>query len=278
MAKVTSQLSLSPSVLDRLIDEDPRAGSYDFQPEDFRNPQGLAAKLRDGADPLSAYLRDNLLEETREELARFDESHPVSESLQHQLATQLTHLIKTRSIYESRRFQHIRFTKDTLKLIDQSMPGTVSVPLNRTLLEESYPDDIWKRRRESTSYTVNQLKSHVSRDLANLLNTRQELVEESEVELKEARQSVLTYGLPDFSPLSLVSDTDRRRIRRSVEQAIAACEPRLRNVRVSLDAPVEFDQVLRFRIEGLLRVEPAPEIVTFDAILRMSTQEYSVKG
>ena len=38
------------------------------------------------------------------------------------------------------------------------------------------------------------------------------------------------------------------------------------------------DRALRFRIEALLRVEPAPEPVTFDAVLQLNTQKYVVQG
>jgi type VI secretion system protein ImpF len=71
---------------------------------------------------------------------------------------------------------------------------------------------------------------------------------------------------------------DRNRIRRALEQAIATFEPRFERVRVNLELPREQDRTLRFRIEALLRVEPAPEPVTFDAVLRLNTQEYVVQG
>ena len=92
------------------------------------------------------------------------------------------------------------------------------------------------------------------------------------------RRSLVTYGLPDFSSLSALSMDDRNRIRRALEQAIATFEPRLERVRVTLEPPREQDRTLRFRIEALLRVEPAPEPVTFDAVLRLNTQEYVVQG
>jgi type VI secretion system protein ImpF len=49
-------------------------------------------------------------------------------------------------------------------------------------------------------------------------------------------------------------------------------------VRVILEPPREKDRTLRFRIEALLRIEPAVEPVTFDAVLRLNTQEYVVQG
>jgi len=125
---------------------------------------------------------------------------------------------------------------------------------------------------------VFQLKKAVARDLEALLNTRQELLEEVPSEFTEVGRSLVTYGLPDFSSFSLLNINDRNRIRRALEQAIATFEPRFERVRVNLEPPREQDRTLRFRIEALLRIEPASEPVTFDAVLRLNTQEYMVQG
>jgi len=125
---------------------------------------------------------------------------------------------------------------------------------------------------------VFQLKKAVARDLEALLNTRQELLEEVPSEFTEVGRSLVTYGLPDFSSFSLLNINDRNRIRRALEQAIATFEPRFERVRVNLEPPREQDRTLRFRIEALLRLEPASEPVTFDAVLRLNTQEYMVQG
>lgn len=125
---------------------------------------------------------------------------------------------------------------------------------------------------------LRQLKKSVARDLEALLNTRQEILEELPSEFAEVSRSLLTYGLPDFTAFSLLNLQDRNRIRRALEQAIAAFEPRLTRVRVTLEPPREHDRNLRFRVDALLRVEPAPEQVTFDAVLQLHTQEYVVRG
>ena len=125
---------------------------------------------------------------------------------------------------------------------------------------------------------VRDLKAAVIRDLEALLNTRQETLHELSAEFAEVRRSLLTYGLPDFTTCTLLSQTDRNRMRRALEQVIATFEPRLERVRVILESPRPHEQVLRFRIEALLRVEPAPEPITFDVKLQLSTQEYEVQG
>lgn len=122
------------------------------------------------------------------------------------------------------------------------------------------------------------LEASVARDLELLLNTKQEALDEVPAEFAEVSRSLVTYGLPDFTVYSLDSIDDRRRILRAVEQVIANFEPRLLNVRVAIEPPRDHDRGLRFRIEALLRVDPAPEPVTFDAMLQLSTQEYVIHG
>jgi type VI secretion system protein ImpF len=45
-----------------------------------------------------------------------------------------------------------------------------------------------------------------------------------------------------------------------------------------MDNPRNVDRGLHFRIEAILKLEPTPEPVTFDAVLQPSTQEYAVEG
>ena len=56
-------------------------------------------------------------------------------------------------------------------------------------------------------------------------------------------------------------------------------EPRISRLKV---VPVEADSgsrhILRFQIEGMLEMDPAPEHVSFDTILQLTSGEYQVKG
>jgi len=125
---------------------------------------------------------------------------------------------------------------------------------------------------------VRGMERAVARDLETLLNTRQEILQALPDEFAEVSNSLLTYGLPDLSSFSLDSEDDRGRVRRVIEQAIANCEPRLERVQVILQGARENERGLRFRIDALLRVDPAPEPVTFDAMLQLNTQQYIVRG
>ena len=94
--------------------------------------------------------------------------------------------------------------------------------------------------------------------------------------LPECQKSVLTYGLNDFAGLSLASHYDRTFICKSIQQAIARHEPRLKQVAVTLELNEQSTNALYFAIQALLVVHPAEEPVSFDAMLQPSTLQYSV--
>src|SRR5215475_7404366 len=125
--------------------------------------------------------------------------------------------------------------------------------------------------------SLNDLKQAVKRDLEWLLNARQ-VVGGVPPELKELSRSLAAYGLPDFSAVSVQRPADQMRMQRALEMAISAFEPRLENITVSMSQTRDVDQKLRFRIDARIKVEPAPEPVTFDTVLQGSTNQYVVKA
>ncbi|MCE1239537.1 MAG: type VI secretion system baseplate subunit TssE [Azonexaceae bacterium] len=128
------------------------------------------------------------------------------------------------------------------------------------------------RRRLS----LDQLKDSVARDLEALLNTRSVLDEESLEAYPLAGRSVAGFGLIDFAGLSLANIHDRRRICASIESAVAAHEPRLRDVQVELELHRKTVNALYFSINAILVVRPAQEPVSFDALLQPTSLQYSI--
>ncbi len=128
------------------------------------------------------------------------------------------------------------------------------------------------------SQSVRMMKAAVQRDLEWLLNSRRIFLEPDE-SLKELNRSVYVYGLPDFSNYGAASAPDRAKLLRQLMTAIKLFEPRLLNVRL---VPVESDgtgiQELRFRIEGLLAMDPAPEPVSFDTVVELRSSSCRVSG
>ena len=126
--------------------------------------------------------------------------------------------------------------------------------------------------------TVRQLKTSLRRDLEWLLNTRR-TPEAVEGEYQELERSLFNYGLPDLTSLSWESGKDRARLARTIEEVLSIFEPRLRGIKVVPIGEVSPTQhVLRFQIEGMLDMNPAPERISFDTVLQLSSGEYQVKG
>ncbi len=124
---------------------------------------------------------------------------------------------------------------------------------------------------------LERFKTAVRRDLEVLLNTRRE----STVDLSaypQVQHSLVAYGLPDFTSFSAQNEGDRQRMREAIGQAIEHFEPRLLNADVQIVTGEAGGHQLSFRVDALLRVDPVPAPVTFDAVLQVSTQHYQVKG
>ncbi len=124
---------------------------------------------------------------------------------------------------------------------------------------------------------VRELQDAVRRDLIPLLNTRRK-EQPIPQDYLQCNQSLLVFGLPDFSAFSLRSPGDQRRLGQAIEAAIRTFEPRLSEVTVICEPRNELDSLLKFRVEALLNVEPAPEPVTFDTVLQADTGRFSVTG
>jgi type VI secretion system protein ImpF len=141
-------------------------------------------------------------------------------------------------------------------------------------LEPRQPEDSPSTRPQS----VRRLRASVRRDLEWLLNTRRN-PDAAPDSMAELSQSVYNYGLPDFSSVSLTSPKDRDWLLIEVERTVALFEPRLKAVRVTLmEEPGPNNRTMHFQIEGLLQMDPAPEQVSFDTILQLTSGEYQIRG
>lgn len=151
-------------------------------------------------------------------------------------------------------------------------PITLSV-LDRLLGAESAAPD----RPLTRGQALRKLKDSVRRDLEWLLNTRRD-PEAPPEGAGELERSLYNYGLPDIGTFALRSVADQNRLLQLLESAVATFEPRIMNARVTLEAPSSTTHVLRFQIQGLLFVDPAPERIVFDTVLELTSGEYEVKG
>ena len=129
----------------------------------------------------------------------------------------------------------------------------------------------------SRAQSLRELKASLRRDLEWLLNSRRG-PEEIPESFTEVQRSLMIYGLPDLSSLTVHSATDQMRLVRGLEQAMTIFEPRLTSVKVALSPVAPGSRMLRFSIEALLKIDPAPEHITFDTMLELNSGEYEVKG
>jgi type VI secretion system protein ImpF len=133
--------------------------------------------------------------------------------------------------------------------------------------------------------SIAELKRAVRDDLEHLLNTRQrcKALPPSSGEATEStrdpglKQSLVNYGIPDFTSAEFGTAADCESFRRALEEAIQRYEPRLSPVQVTLVGRDEFDRTLKFRIDAVLLAEPVPEPVVFNSALEPMTGEISVR-
>ncbi len=124
---------------------------------------------------------------------------------------------------------------------------------------------------------MRELKLGLKRDLEWLLNTRK-TIDPSPDSARETVRSVYHYGFADISSKSVLSSRDHSDLIRDMEAAIAIFEPRL-EARQGAHGAVEGNyRTLKFVIEGLLCMDPAPEPVRFDTVLELGKGEYEMKG
>jgi type VI secretion system protein ImpF len=149
---------------------------------------------------------------------------------------------------------------------------------NETIVTQSLLDRLitveeWPTTR---SQSVRYFKEALKRDLEWLLNTRQ-----SPMPLLDSyplsQGSMLNFGLPDITAMGLSSASDHRRLRQALQVSLRNYEPRLQNVEITIEGADTQDRRLRFHIQGQMRLDPAPEEITFDTVLELTSGEYKVK-
>ncbi len=139
-----------------------------------------------------------------------------------------------------------------------------------------YEPDYLSESPATRSQSLKELKRAVMRDIEWLLNSRHPFKDLPEG-LTEVKNSLAVYGLPDFTGTSSIDDKSKKALTSDIEDAIRIFEPRLFNVKVSVE---ETDIVRRgviFKIEALLSVEPTPEPIVFDTVLTVGKSQFEIR-
>lgn len=153
-------------------------------------------------------------------------------------------------------------------------------PLRPSLLDrliDQEPDvstePAWRR-----TPNLREFEHCVLRDVVALLNTRQSR-STAGTDFRQLPQSVLTYGLPDFTTVGGSHIEDFEQLRVAIEEAIAHFEPRIRQVQVRFrERTDELDRSLQMVVEGMLWVEPEPVPITFDAVVEPLSGDFKVQS
>jgi type VI secretion system protein ImpF len=163
---------------------------------------------------------------------------------------------------------------------ERALHAGAKAPVRQSVLDRLIDDDPDKPRDPpiSPSESIAALERSVRRDLEALLNTRRRWRSWPD-RYPELATSPLGYGIPDFAAGAFNDPRRRDQLRFQVEQAIRRYEPRLSGVRVSLiERSDQLDQMLRLRVDALLRTEPAPEPISFDALVDAATAEVLLRA
>ena len=126
----------------------------------------------------------------------------------------------------------------------------------------------------SQTFSVAEMKQSVLRDLEWLLNTRQPIF--ADQKMVEAKNTVIFYGVPDFTGLGVRSEVEFKQFAADVETAIRTFEPRIFDVEITFEPVDNFDRQIRFRVDARLDVDPAPEPITFDSVVHAGSGRVSM--
>ncbi len=129
---------------------------------------------------------------------------------------------------------------------------------------------------KSVQQSITDLKKAVRRDVEWLLNTR---IAHDEIPegMEEVKRSLANYGLRDFIGMSSKDSEERSVLLESIETALKFFEPRLMNLRVSIKDTDIVDRGVVFQVEADLRMEPVPEPIVFDTVLKVGSGDFEIE-
>lgn len=120
--------------------------SSTFSADDIKDLAPLTTKLGEHRDSISEFLWENFSDSTRQMVLSPPQNALESQALKETLASELNTIIQRKQIYDPKRFENVTILEDTRALLKKGAKG-ISVPLNKMLLEDSYPLEIFSHRK-----------------------------------------------------------------------------------------------------------------------------------
>lgn len=139
--------------------------------------------------------------------------------------------------------------------------------INASLLDKLIDDapNEWDAEEAYRGGNLPQLRRNVGRDIENLLNAKVQWSTWPDC-YKELKNSLVNYGLEDFSNMAIGSLEGRQLLCKKVAESIRRFEPRFIEVDVeTVDNEQSIDRILKLRINAVLYADPDPEYISFDS-------------
>jgi hypothetical protein len=112
-----------------------------FRPDDVTRPGAFATRLQDASTPLTAHLRSLLAAETTAALERADLRAPPARLIA-SILRDLDAGLQADALYTPARFEGVALTPSTLAAAQASPTGLARARVNRSLMDEAFPDEI----------------------------------------------------------------------------------------------------------------------------------------
>jgi type VI secretion system protein ImpF len=147
-----------------------------------------------------------------------------------------------------------------------------------SLLDRLSDDEPEKKQKESEPFLQSRREWEATflAEVETLLNTKRSSREVPE-EYRYCSDSVLEYGIPDCTGMSVKSPAAQNELRSAIEITLRRFEPRLSSVLVSIEPPSATEPVLRFEVQAIVHAEPETEPIRFETILRTDQSSLLVK-
>jgi hypothetical protein len=112
----------------------------------------FAARLTNGSDTVSVYLRGRLQDSVKADLAGYSASNENAKAVVNALVKDLNAVLSGASIYEAARFRGVVLRAETARLAAENPQGQQLARLNKLLIEDAYPEELAKS--VTTSWVV----------------------------------------------------------------------------------------------------------------------------
>jgi len=106
------------------------------------DPPAFASKLSTASDAVSTYLRSQLQDSVKVDLATYSPESPNAKAILSALVKDLNQIIGGRSIYDPARFRGVILRPETAGLAPKNPHGQALARLNKLLLEDAYPAEL----------------------------------------------------------------------------------------------------------------------------------------